>query len=279
MRRAAAGPSYRVMAQMAGFSAAALSQAAAGERRPSPAVVQGCVRACGGGPEEWEPRWKEMEAEANRAPVEEEDDGPPPYRGSRGSSRTTTRCSSAGTGWRQLVREHRSRCCSGRPGAGSPLWCGPRLREEVARRDRPAALRILAPGPRPATTYGHLLPRRRAGWAWGAPVARSVRLAGIRCGGPRPANDDEQPPSLADIVSDADARIVRQPVTALPLDAGDRSGFGRSGPSTSVGTSRSQRTSSSPAQGCRPMRLDTPRAPFPGGKQGRDPTAGVATPP
>ncbi|WP_107307818.1 helix-turn-helix domain-containing protein, partial [Streptomyces caniscabiei] len=55
LRRAAGGPSYRAMAEDAGFSATTLSQAAAGERLPSLAVVQGYVRACGGDPADWEP--------------------------------------------------------------------------------------------------------------------------------------------------------------------------------------------------------------------------------
>ncbi|WP_159061482.1 helix-turn-helix domain-containing protein, partial [Streptomyces europaeiscabiei] len=62
LRRTAGSPSYRAMAEgAAGFSATTLSQAAAGERLPSLAVVQGYVRACGGDPGAWEPRWKEAE--------------------------------------------------------------------------------------------------------------------------------------------------------------------------------------------------------------------------
>lgn len=52
------------MAESAGFSATTLSQAAAGERLPSLAVLCGYVQACGGDPGEWEPRWKEAEAAA-----------------------------------------------------------------------------------------------------------------------------------------------------------------------------------------------------------------------
>jgi hypothetical protein len=40
LRRAAGGPSYRTMAKAAGFSATTLSQAAAGERLPTLAVVE-----------------------------------------------------------------------------------------------------------------------------------------------------------------------------------------------------------------------------------------------
>src|SRR5689334_4674354 len=77
LRKAAGSPSYRTMAKAAGFSATALSLAAAGERLPSLAVVQGYVRACGGDPAGWEPRWKAAEAEANQAAsVEDIEDAP-----------------------------------------------------------------------------------------------------------------------------------------------------------------------------------------------------------
>ncbi len=69
------------MAEDAGFSATTLSQAAAGERLPSLAVVQGYVKACGGDPGEWEPYWKEAEAAAAAVPVVDEKDAPAPYRG------------------------------------------------------------------------------------------------------------------------------------------------------------------------------------------------------
>src|SRR5690349_12455120 len=69
------------MARDAGFSATTLSQAAAGERLPSLAVLLGYVRACGGDPGEWEPYWKEAEAEATAIPVDDDKDSPAPYRG------------------------------------------------------------------------------------------------------------------------------------------------------------------------------------------------------
>ncbi|WP_373463546.1 helix-turn-helix domain-containing protein [Streptomyces sp. B4I13] len=55
------------MAETAGFSATTLSQAAAGERLPSLAVVQGYVRACGGDPAEWAGRWQDAEAQTESA--------------------------------------------------------------------------------------------------------------------------------------------------------------------------------------------------------------------
>ena len=165
LRKAAGSPSYRTMAKAAGFSATALSLAAAGERLPSLAVVQGYVRACGGDPAGWEPRWRAAEAEANQAPAEDAGDTPPPYRGLArfepddrqvffGRDRMVDEVG-------HLVCEHRFAVLFGASGSGksSLLRAGlvPRLQEEIAARGCPAALRILTPGARPATTYGHLL--------------------------------------------------------------------------------------------------------------------------
>ncbi|WP_405870928.1 helix-turn-helix domain-containing protein [Streptomyces sp. NBC_00005] len=165
LRKTAGGPSYRAMAKVAGFSATTLSQAAAGERLPSLAVVQGYVRACGGDPAEWEPRWKEAEEETNRAGAEVPEDVPVPYRGLArfepgdqhlffGRDRVVDEVD-------ELVCEHRFAVLFGPSGSGksSLLRAGliPRLQGEIAARGCPATLRILTPGPTPATTYGHLL--------------------------------------------------------------------------------------------------------------------------
>lgn len=171
LRRAAGGPSYRTMAKAAGFSATTLSQAAAGERLPTLAVVEGYVRACGGDPAEWGPRWKEAEAEAaaeaSRARAAEPEDvgGPAPYRGLArfepadrhlffGRDRVVAEVNA-------LVCDHRFAVLFGPSGSGksSLLRAGliARLREEIAARGCPATLRILTPGPTPAATYGQLL--------------------------------------------------------------------------------------------------------------------------
>ncbi|MDX2939332.1 hypothetical protein [Streptomyces ipomoeae] len=165
VRRAAGSPSYRRMAEGAGVSATTLSQAAAGERLPSLAVVQEYVKACGGDPAEWEPRWKEAEAEAAEALREESADAAAPYRGLArfepddrhlffGRDRMVEQL-------HRLVCDHRFAVLFGASGSGksSLLRAGlvPALREEIARRSRPAVLRVLTPGARPAQTYGHLL--------------------------------------------------------------------------------------------------------------------------
>ncbi|MCI3274837.1 nSTAND1 domain-containing NTPase [Streptomyces cylindrosporus] len=164
LRRDAGAPSYRTMAKTAGFSATTLSQAAAGERLPSLDVVRGYARACGADPEEWVPRWKEAEAEASGA-ARPDEDTPAPYRGLArfepadrelffGRDELVAQL-------RDLVCDHRFAVLFGASGSGksSLLRAGliPGLQHEIAARGRPAVLRVLTPGDRPASTYGHLL--------------------------------------------------------------------------------------------------------------------------
>ncbi|MBD0841580.1 helix-turn-helix domain-containing protein [Streptomyces sp. TRM68416] len=165
LRGAAGSPSYRAMAKETGCGATTLSQAAAGERLPALGVVEAYVRACGGDPAEWRQRWKEAEHEVNRAVPEPLEPASAPYRGLVrfepddrhlffGRDRTLDQLG-------ELVCEHRFAVLFGPSGSGksSLLRAGlvPRLREELARRPSPAVLRILTPGAKPATTYGHLL--------------------------------------------------------------------------------------------------------------------------
>ncbi|WP_443073289.1 nSTAND1 domain-containing NTPase [Streptomyces sp. NBC_01451] len=165
LRRAAGNPSYRTMAEKAGFSATTLSDAARGQRLPSLAVVQGYVRACGGDPCEWELRWKDADAEAAGTVRDTAADAAPPYRGLArfepddralffGRDRLVEEL-------RELVCGHRFAVLFGASGSGksSLLRAGliPRLREEIAARGCPAVLRVLTPGDRPATRYGELL--------------------------------------------------------------------------------------------------------------------------
>ncbi|AYC44080.1 hypothetical protein [Streptomyces griseorubiginosus] len=164
LRKAAGSPSYRKMAEAAAFSATTLSQAAAGERLPSLAVVRGYVQACGGDPDAWEPRWKDADAEV-AGEVRDDTEDVVPYRGLArfepadqglffGRSRLTEDLL-------QLVCGHRFAAMFGASGSGksSLLRAGliPRLQKEITGRGRPAVLRVLTPGDRPAATYGHLL--------------------------------------------------------------------------------------------------------------------------
>ncbi|MER6563530.1 WD40 repeat domain-containing protein [Streptomyces sp. NPDC001027] len=165
LRKSAGSPSYRTMAGAAGFSAASLSNAAAGKRLPSLAVVQGFVRVCGGDWAEWERRWKEAEAEEAGAVRDETEDDSPPYRGlarfepdDRGLFFGRDRLVEE---LRELICGHRFAVMFGSSGSGksSLLRAGliPRLREHIALQGRPAVVRVLTPGAQPATKHGHLL--------------------------------------------------------------------------------------------------------------------------
>ncbi|MBM7168693.1 PD40 domain-containing protein [Streptomyces sp. G44] len=161
LRASAGGPTYRVMARRAPYSAVALSQAAAGERLPSLAVALAYVAACGGDTAEWEKRWNAAAAEAAAVPRAGTDGEEPPY---RGLTRFEADDSDVFFGREQLVddllallREHRCTAVLGPSGSGksSLLRAGlvPRLRAPDPQRPRPAALRILTPGEHPARTH------------------------------------------------------------------------------------------------------------------------------
>ncbi|MDX3639232.1 helix-turn-helix domain-containing protein [Streptomyces sp. MB09-02B] len=165
LRRAAGNMSYRAMAKKADFSVTTLAKAASGERLPSLAVLRAYVQACGEeDPTPWEARWAEAEALAEEE--RQEDSGAaPPY---RGLARFEPGDRELFFGRDRMVDELRELACGspfavvfGASGSGksSLLRAGliPLLRERIAREGREAVLRILTPGARPATTYGHLL--------------------------------------------------------------------------------------------------------------------------
>jgi len=166
LRAGCGGPSYRVMAQRAHYSAASLAQAAAGERLPSLAVVQAYAQACGADPGEWEARWKTAaeEEQANRQSCEDST-AEPPYRGLMrfepgdeelffGRDRLVGELLG-------LVCEHRLAMVFGTSGSGksSLLRAGliPRLRRHIEKEGCAAVLRVLTPGATPAATHGRLL--------------------------------------------------------------------------------------------------------------------------
>jgi len=165
LRRAAGGPAYRAMAKRAGCAASTLSQAASGERLPSWPVVQGYARACGADPAPLEPLWKTAREQLTQAVREPDADQPPPYRGltryETGDQHLFFGRDRAADELKRLVCEHRLAALFGASGSGksSLLRAGliPHLREAAAAYGEPAVLRVLTPGPRPATTYGHLL--------------------------------------------------------------------------------------------------------------------------
>ena len=61
VRAEAGSPTYRVLAKAAGYSAATLSEAAGGVRRPTLDVVLAYVGACQGDVERWRDSWQELQ--------------------------------------------------------------------------------------------------------------------------------------------------------------------------------------------------------------------------
>ncbi|MEU0195647.1 helix-turn-helix domain-containing protein [Streptomyces afghaniensis] len=163
LREKAGKPPYREIAKRAGYSITAVSQAAAGERLPSLAVVRAYAEALDGDPDEWERRWREADAEV-RAPAPDER---PPYRGlarfEPDDSDLFFGREALVTDLRELVREHRFAAVFGASGSGksSLLRAGliPRLRQ-AAGAERPAVIRVLTPGERPARTHEQALVAR-----------------------------------------------------------------------------------------------------------------------
>ncbi|WP_262058974.1 helix-turn-helix domain-containing protein [Streptomyces sp. STR69] len=164
LRREAGGITYRVMAGRVDFSAATLSEAAAGERLPSLAVVLAYVRACGADSGEWEGRWRRTADEEAGRP-EEDEGATPPY---RGLARFEPGDSGRFFGRDQLVADlaelaldNRFVAVVGTSGSGksSLLRAGlvPALRGEAWPGVRPVAVRILTPGEHPDRRHARAL--------------------------------------------------------------------------------------------------------------------------
>jgi len=82
LRQKAGAPPYRELGRRAHFSATTLAEAAAGHRLPSLAVTLAFVGACGGDPESWEARWRELsEMLATRDEGRDAEDESCPYLG------------------------------------------------------------------------------------------------------------------------------------------------------------------------------------------------------
>ncbi|MBB4678832.1 nSTAND1 domain-containing NTPase [Crossiella cryophila] len=81
LRAAAGSPSYRALAGTAHYSATTLADAASGAKLPSLAVTLAYVRACGGTPADWEPRWRRLTAQLAGPPPEPETEATAPYVG------------------------------------------------------------------------------------------------------------------------------------------------------------------------------------------------------
>ncbi|MEU0248652.1 helix-turn-helix domain-containing protein [Streptomyces sp. NPDC006235] len=165
LRADAGGITYRALAQRAGYSVTTLSQAAAGEQLPTLPVALAYAGACGGDLAEWEARWKEAVEESAGDGFGDDDGSVAPY---RGLARFETGDSALFFGREQLtadlvdlLRRRRFAAVFGPSGSGksSLLRAGliPVLRQAQEPDLRPAALRILTPGDRPARTHAPLL--------------------------------------------------------------------------------------------------------------------------
>ncbi|MFE2931944.1 helix-turn-helix domain-containing protein [Streptomyces sp. NPDC059278] len=168
--RKESGLTYRAMAAKAHYSTATLAHAAAGERLPSLPVTLAYVQACGGDLEAWTERWNAAQHEMADQLVSD-DETSAPY---LGLARFTTADREKFFGRDQLVEQLatlvRSRSVTvlvGPSGSGksSLLRAGliPHIQDRLPPAHRPAAIRILTPGPRPASTHGTLLDPSRAG--------------------------------------------------------------------------------------------------------------------
>ncbi|MEV4033734.1 nSTAND1 domain-containing NTPase [Streptomyces umbrinus] len=166
LRAKAGGITYRTLVKQAGYSVTTLSQAAAGEQLPTLPVVLAYVEACGGETAWWEARWRQAVEEAAGAGAEDGDTAAEsPY---RGLARFETGDSGRFFGREQLtadlldlLRRRRFAAVFGPSGNGksSLLRAGliPALQHTQERALRPAAIRILTPGERPARTHAPLL--------------------------------------------------------------------------------------------------------------------------
>ncbi|OAR26744.1 hypothetical protein A8W25_00030 [Streptomyces sp. ERV7] len=164
MRQEAGGPTYRDMAREVEYSAAALSRAASGDTLPSLAVALAYVTACGADPAGWEERWQEASRQEAGQVWAEDEEAVPPFRGLAryepgdadrffGRDRLTDELA-------RLALRHRVTAVLGPSGSGksSLLRAGliPRLRALHEPGVRPAAVRILTPGPRPVRDHARL---------------------------------------------------------------------------------------------------------------------------
>ncbi|WTX12660.1 hypothetical protein OG303_11620 [Streptomyces sp. NBC_00005] len=162
LRDEAGTPTYREMALRAGYSPPTLASAAGGERLPSPPVLTAYVTACGGDPKDWAERLREAVAEAAEARVSDDTgEEQSPYPGlARFESGDGEHFHGRDDLTAELVRlTERARFAAtvGASGSGksSLLRAGliPALRQAPDPARRPAAIRLLTPGPHPARTH------------------------------------------------------------------------------------------------------------------------------
>ncbi|MFC8126025.1 hypothetical protein [Streptomyces sp. NPDC057302] len=166
LRQEAGKPTYRTMAERAEYSTAALARAASGERLPALSVVAAYVRACGGDTGEWEERWRNAQRELDDLTSHaDHDESEPPYRGlarfEPGDQDLFFGRDELTAALLRLVVQHPLTVVFGPSGSGksSLLRAGliPRLRDAGDAAVPLAAIRILTPGERPASSYRQVL--------------------------------------------------------------------------------------------------------------------------
>ncbi|MEU6407055.1 hypothetical protein [Streptomyces sp. NPDC046985] len=146
------------MAVRAGAGASTLSQAAAGERLPTLPTTLAYALACGGDVQEWERRWQRAARELAEQPGPEQDEADAPYRGLAWYGADDHELffgrDALAAALVDKVLQHRLVAVVGASGSGksSLLRAGlvPALRAGAPPRARPAVIRILTPGARPA---------------------------------------------------------------------------------------------------------------------------------
>src|ERR1041385_8247461 len=79
LREKAGSPPSRALPRRAGYSAATLSEAARGQRRPSLDVTLAYVGACGGDLNEWRLRWHDLNTQTRDEPPPPADPEPPEH--------------------------------------------------------------------------------------------------------------------------------------------------------------------------------------------------------
>ncbi|MEV0320182.1 hypothetical protein ACIBKX_24875 [Streptomyces sp. NPDC050658] len=175
LRREAGSPTYRVMADGAGYSVAALARAAAGEALPSLSLTLAYVTSCGGDRAQWEQRWHAVRDEESALAVADES-ADSPY---RGLARFEPGDAELFFGRQELTaevegraRRHRVSALVGASGSGksSLLRAGlvPCLRRPGGDGggEAPRAVRILTPGVHPLDHRERLKPAPGPGDTW-----------------------------------------------------------------------------------------------------------------
>jgi WD40 repeat protein len=149
LREQAGSPTYRQLSTRAHYSVATLSEAAGGRKLPSLAVTLAYVRACGGDPDSWAARWREVTTGIADSEQLDKNGSDPPYVGlatfQRDDSGRFFGRETLVTELVQRVTEHRFLAVFGASGSGKSSL----LRAGLAARFASHEIALITPGPRP----------------------------------------------------------------------------------------------------------------------------------